>query len=307
MGFCKRRLLVSWFCFLLTVVPSFLFWLRIPSPNYSKLESPASNTRKLVLLEEINVSVSKGKKACRRHGQVFILQLITSHAGNYKLRSRMRREFNSSELAKLNVRRVFLIGQTPPASSASDMMSNGAKFSIPLEHEIQEESQVSGDLLLGTFVEAYRNLTYKHVMGLQWASDHCSQAQFLLKQDDDIFVDLHNLVARLRNSPLGTALKSRKAIYGKVLQNRRAIRDPGSKWFVTQEEFGSELYPSFVSGWAYVTTPSTIRRLLQGLETLNFFWIDDVFITGILRYLPVIPPYVSRPIQPKEEMIADYD
>lgn len=42
------------------------------------------------------------------------------------------------------------------------------------------------------------------------------------------------------------------------------------------------MYPSFVSGWAYVTTVTSASLLVKESETSSFFWIDDVFVTGVL-------------------------
>ena len=43
------------------------------------------------------------------------------------------------------------------------------------------------------FQDSYYNLTLKTVMGLKWVKDHCSQARFVMKTDDDIFVNLPKL------------------------------------------------------------------------------------------------------------------
>ena len=66
-------------------------------------------------------------------------------------------------------------------------------------------------------------------------------------------------------------------------------RDPASKWFVPESEYQDDRYPLFCSGWAYVTNAAAIAAVLSGLdsskddETKKYFWIDDVFVTGIAR------------------------
>ena len=37
-------------------------------------------------------------------------------------------------------------------------------------------------------MDTYENLTYKAVLGLRWIIDHCQQAKFVLKIDDDVQV-----------------------------------------------------------------------------------------------------------------------
>jgi hypothetical protein len=137
---------------------------------------------------------------------------------------------------------------------------------------------------VGDFIEDYRNLTYKHVMGLEWSSRFCPQAPFILKQDDDIFVDPYGILHHLRNTSLGLRLRTTNSIFGKLLVNKNAIRELDSKWYVSPREYQGTLYPPFVSGWAYVTTPKVISALLRIAQERKYFWIDDVHVTGTLRY-----------------------
>ena len=50
------------------------------------------------------------------------------------------------------------------------------------------------------------------------------------------------------------------------------------------KEWPSEvLYPSYCNGWLYVVTPKIVKLLLNAIETSPYLFIDDVYITGILR------------------------
>ena len=40
------------------------------------------------------------------------------------------------------------------------------------------------------FQDTYHNLTLKTIMGLKWMSIFCPQAQYVLKTDDDIYVNV---------------------------------------------------------------------------------------------------------------------
>ena len=61
------------------------------------------------------------------------------------------------------------------------------------QERIRNESDVHKDLVQGVFLDTYKNLTYKTVMGHMWVSKFCSQAEFVVKADDDIFLDLYGL------------------------------------------------------------------------------------------------------------------
>ena len=55
-----------------------------------------------------------------------------------------------------------------------------------------------GDLVQGNFMDTYRNLTYKTVLGHMWVSSFCSQAEFVVKTDDEIYVDIYGMYALTR-------------------------------------------------------------------------------------------------------------
>lgn len=140
---------------------------------------------------------------------------------------------------------------------------------------------------VGNFPEAYRNLPYKHVMALRWAANHnCIQTKFIIKMDDDIVVDLyrltkylHSLETRYYGQPI------RHFLGGYVFSKVVPIRKHQNKWFVTNEEFSGDMYPDYLSGWLYVTTPYTAKLLTAAASKADakIFWIDDTWITGILR------------------------
>ena len=46
-------------------------------------------------------------------------------------------------------------------------------------------------MVLGDFLDTYHNLSYKNVFGKLWVSEFCEQADFVVKTDDDMFIDLY--------------------------------------------------------------------------------------------------------------------
>ena len=40
-------------------------------------------------------------------------------------------------------------------------------------------------------MDTYHNLSYKSILGKLWVSKFCEQADFVVKADDDVFVDLY--------------------------------------------------------------------------------------------------------------------
>nr|CAI5855387.1 unnamed protein product [Callosobruchus analis] len=208
--------------------------------------------------------VLNNKSLCSADTQILIL--VTSYFGNVETRSAMRRAFSREELADMNIKRAFLLGIAP-----SDKYTS--------QKAVQDESKRFGDIIQGNFVEAYRNLTYKHTMGLRWVEQHCSNVKFVIKMDDDIVVNVERIPKLLKSLQVPYA---DNYIAGYVLRNMVPIREPANKWFVTEDEYDLDAYPPFVSGWFYVTNPYTCSNLFNASQSTKYFWIDDTLITGIL-------------------------
>lgn len=64
-------------------------------------------------------------------------------------------------------------------------------------------------------------------MMLKWATTNCGQAKYLMKTDDDMFINIPVLVKLLqaRSKPDG-------ALVGSLICNAKPIVDPTNKWYV---------------------------------------------------------------------------
>ena len=62
---------------------------------------------------------------------------------------------------------------------------------LNVQLQIEVESQTYGDLVQGGFMDSYHNLSYKNLFGKMWVSEFCEQAEFVVKTDDDMYVDLY--------------------------------------------------------------------------------------------------------------------
>lgn len=143
---------------------------------------------------------------------------------------------------------------------------------------VEDEAKKYGDIVQGNFQEAYRNLTYKHVMGLMWVNRHCDTAQYVIKMDDDIIVNFLKLLDLVTKFD-----PNKEFISGYILKDLEVKRLKANKWYVSKEEYPADTYPQFMSGWLYITTPKVTEKLEEMASREKYFWIDDVFVTGILR------------------------
>ncbi|XP_026272610.1 lactosylceramide 1,3-N-acetyl-beta-D-glucosaminyltransferase [Frankliniella occidentalis] len=250
--------------------------LRRPAPDAAgELAKPPLYPAAEQLLDLPHFSYLLNADPCEDEDVEGVL-IVTSHAGHVELRSAHRRAYPRVDLLGLGLRRVFLLARQPQHQDDADRDARA----------LRDEGRRFKDIVQGDFVEAYRNLTYKHTMGLLWATRYCPQARLVIKMDDDIVVDLYQFVDVVKKHQ--QQRRHQEAwMFGYVLRGLQPSREPANKWFVTRAEYAGDAYPDFVSGWLYAA-PAAVARALAAAAArwtarAGYFWIDDLLLTGMVR------------------------
>jgi hypothetical protein len=102
----------------------------------------------------------------------------------------------------------------------------------------------------------------------------------LLKTDDDVFVNSPVLFDFLSQdfSPWGP----QRLILCQTHTSGYVHRSSKSKWRVTKLEYPGKKYPPFCAGWAVLYSPDVGFLLYREAQRSEYFWLDDVQVTGIL-------------------------
>ena len=221
---------------------------------------------KLFDLPNVKTILSPESGFCEgRADEQFYLALVHSAPNNAKFRQTIRETW-----AKVSGWRVAFI-----LAAVQDPKR---------QNDLEEEAEMEGDLIQADFIDAYRNMTYKHLFGYKWAAEKCPNARFILKTDDDQGVDTFHLKLYLEEYFM--KLNSDRGLIGcNVLTDYKVQRDPNNKWFVSESEFVEDVYPDYCAGWAYLINLKAIEEIIKVADKdfIEYFWIDDVFMTGILR------------------------
>ena len=117
-------------------------------------------------------------RSCSGSTKVDLLLLITSSEGHADRRKAIRDTWANKQQSGFVVKRVFLFG----------------KKGESLQREIEPENEEFGDILQGDFEDSYRNLTLKTIMGYTWMRENCPIAKYVMKTDDDMFINTVPLV-----------------------------------------------------------------------------------------------------------------
>ncbi|XP_055925275.1 beta-1,3-galactosyltransferase 5-like [Argiope bruennichi] len=232
-----------------------LFWLYIDYIFHpqGKRFVPKSNLASYNFQYLINNDICKADP--------FLLILVHTAVDHFEHRNVIRNTWKNPRLELPTTKVAFLLGTTD-------------KY----QGEIEKENELHKDIVQGDFLDSYRNLTYKHVMGLTWAATYCNRTKYIMKMDDDIFTDIYQLMDYITNRIKNLDLRNNIACYFQT--GMPVVRDPVSKWFVSKEEFVSDTFDDYCSGWAYLTTTHVAQRLCEAVKKLPYFWVDDVHLTG---------------------------
>ncbi|KAK8753511.1 hypothetical protein OTU49_000015 [Cherax quadricarinatus] len=124
------------------------------------------------------------------------------------------------------------------------------------------------------------------VGALQWISEHCMHARWILKSDDDIVINVFSLVAFLKyyaawETSANGAPPSK--LLCAVWWGMPVLRGTGcAKWCVSMDEFPNSTFPTYCSGCAFVIPTYLAPRLYNAFFRVRFLWVDDAFISGVM-------------------------
>ncbi|PVD23907.1 hypothetical protein C0Q70_17182 [Pomacea canaliculata] len=196
----------------------------------------------------------------QKPGIIDVLFIISSLHQHFRLRTRIRNNWGSVTANNTtNFRHVFLLGTSPNA----DVMS-----------KVRQEARLFGDMLVGHFNDHYYNLTFKTMMGVNWAVKNCGHARFFVKMDDDVWVNTNRLLVKLQEN----TLYLQEAIGGMCFVKALVKRDKTSKWYVPEAYYANEFYSQYCYGFAYVGAMAVLEQVLAISRHVPFFFVDDVYV-----------------------------
>ena len=225
-------------------------------PDYSWLKT--RNMSEYVLVNENTIVLEPANVLCRAEDRLRLLIIVHTAPGNAEQRKTIRETWGRAAKEDLpGVRVIFLLGM-PPMSPAREK----------LQESIAREHEEHGDVLQQDFVDSYANLTVKTTSMLKWlAGSECSTAKFVMKVDDDAFVNPQMLWAALDHAQLHTTTTRAMKEYVKrpfdasndkeppsesesidylimgYVMSSVPIRDRSSKWYLPPKFYPLNIFP----------------------------------------------------------------
>ncbi|KAJ7387211.1 hypothetical protein OS493_004181 [Desmophyllum pertusum] len=223
--------------------------------------------------------------ACRQY--YFLLILVSSSPANFKRRNDIRKTWADDDTARLRPRwkTAFLVAQTQIIQD-SDLLI--------------KENEDHSDLIRADYYDSYWNQTLKILMGFEWTVRYCSFS-FLLKADDDVFVNVPKLISFL-NAPTTQTEK----LYTGRLHKKPDVQRNG-KWKVSKEEYSEKNYPSHCSGFAFVLSYDVVALFVEVFEMIPYFRIDDVYVGILADKTGIIPVHNEGFEVSRENLCIPFD
>ncbi|XP_050404508.1 beta-1,3-galactosyltransferase 5 isoform X2 [Patella vulgata] len=242
---------ILWFVYFLQ------FWnIFLPKYKHDQKHTPIFNEGYLL----------NNKTICSGIAQITALVVVHTATHHFQRRENIRKTYGSRDLfLPAEVRVVFLLGKVTNPKTQDD---------------INREFNKHGDVVQGDFIDSYHNLTIKGVMGLHWVSRYCPHVKYVVKLDDDVIFDMWKFL----NVFNANNLYASKTLYCDV-SFHGIIRRVG-KWAVPDHILkGLANYPfPHCYGFVVIISGDVISDLYRATFRVPFFWVDDVYLFGMLPY-----------------------
>ena len=194
------------------------------------------------------------------------LTIRYSWAENHRVARSTR---SSKTAARENSQVLFTMGTT-----------QNKKIRSMIEMEMAEYKDI---IFLEDIQDNYKNLATKTMKTLEWIFEHCN-AYFVLKTDDDCFVNQSNLLEFLQRQGTKDPLYA-----GRVQWSMPAIRDRESKFYVPHSVHKDFYLHPYASGGGYVISWNLLQALLSKSKTLKTIPIEDANVGNVLHSMGVNP------------------
>jgi beta-1,3-galactosyltransferase 2 len=236
-----------------------------------------SNNLKLADDHKYNFIINPGSEFCEDTRNVIqLLTLVIVEPNDFDKRSIIR----SVWLDFSRARTLFLVGKSIEDDSVNE--------------KLKYESKVFQDILQQDFVDTYLNQTYKTMMGIEWASKYCKNAQFILKIEASTVVNVGALEKYLDeqfNQTYPSILDDRfeeKVFYNTFygIKGNSYIVDREDVYYpVSINEYPFEKFPDYCKGSHYLFTADLASKLYKLSKYVKKFCIEDVYIGVLANYL----------------------
>ena len=207
---------------------------------------------------------------------IFLLVLITSGVGKLysERRNSVRNTWGDKSIksGQRNWERVFVIGKALSAEHSE---------------EIRQEAAFFEDILVLNMTDSYKNLVIKILSEMLWSLIHVNP-RFILKADDDVYVNVLGLLSWLDNYANNNYAED-KLYGGFVIGDGEVRRGEKRKNRVARDCLAKDFYPPYCTGAFYVLSTDILPSLFKAVERRPAFPVEDAYMGILAQEIGVQP------------------
>ena len=176
----------------------------------------------------------------------------------------------------------FLTGQYNSRAKSSSGKQNSKTLDPKSRHKVLNTH--FKDIIQVPIREHYLNLTLKTIAMVKWAEKFCTSAKYVLKHDDDTYVNIASFLHEIDNLK---QMNIDRFMYGAYAPAHVVPQDGLSykTWRVNNESYPLQTFPHYAQGFFYMYTQSLAPDLLKAMTSRDspVINIEDIYLTGIVR------------------------
>lgn len=158
----------------------------------------------------------------------------------------------------------------------------GCSSSTKINGIVAEESRIFRDILRLNYSDNYKNLSTKTVLSISWIAWKCAP-KFLLKADDDTFVNVHRIVNWLMK------LDHTVLYAGKVNKDARVKRNPKERYYVSYGDHPANYYKPYCAGGGYILRGKILKNISVASQIINPIVNEDAYVGMLADFLGIKP------------------
>ncbi|XP_076459115.1 lactosylceramide 1,3-N-acetyl-beta-D-glucosaminyltransferase-like [Babylonia areolata] len=140
------------------------------------------------------------------------------------------------------------------------------------------EAEAFDDIVVGDFKDSYQNLSLKMAMVLQWVDLYCASAKYMLKADEDTFINVPLLLNVLHVLSANTS----HFLLGFIKPGLSLHVARSGRYAVSERAYPLRFWPQYMYGHSYVMSGDAISSLRRVSRHLPLIPNEDAYVTGVL-------------------------
>lgn len=225
---------------------------------------------------------------CSTMNKIDLFIAVKSAMKNFGNREAIRKTYGRAKIEGKNIKTLFFLGVDGAPKSNT-------------QKRIDKEMAEFTDIIQIDFRDNYFNNTIKTMMAFRWLYERCSDAQYYLFTDDDMYISVTNLLGYVAGLSKATSVVNETEDWeGRVLDRDGAVfagyvfisapqRFHSSKWRVSVEEYQWDRWPAYVTAGAYVVSNKAMKRIYAGSLFVKHFRFDDIYLGIVAKKVGIEP------------------